>query len=129
MNSPYEQEIRYRLLKILSQDSYLTQREMSKRIGISLGKVNYCLSEFTKKGIIKIQRFKDSESKIQYIYLLTPKGLEEKARLTLNFFRRKVREYEEIKKQIRELAREVDNEGALKDISSEDVLEVLNGVS
>ena len=111
MNNAYEQEIRYRLLKILSAKSNLTQREMARRMGISLGKVNYCLSELAKKGFLKVNRFKESGSKIQYMYLLTPKGMEEKARITLDFLRRKVREYEEIKKQIRELHYELQQEG------------------
>ena len=111
MNNAYEQEIRYRLLKILSAKSNLTQREMARRMGISLGKVNYCLSELAKKGFLKVNRFKESGRKIQYMYLLTPKGMEEKARITLDFLRRKVREYEEIKKQIRELHYELQQEG------------------
>ena len=128
MNNPYEQEIRYRLLKILSRYSNLTQREMAKKMGISLGKVNYCLSELAKKGFIKINRFKGSKNKIHYFYILTPRGLEEKARITLSFLRRKIREYEEIKKQIKDLAREVEEE-RLVDISVDETLDVLKRVS
>ena len=83
MNNSYEQEIRYNLIKILSQEANLTQRDMAKKMGISLGKVNYCISELTKKGFIQINRFKVSDNKIRYFYLLTPRGVEEKARLTL----------------------------------------------
>jgi EPS-associated MarR family transcriptional regulator len=110
MNNPYEQEIRYRLLKILSREANLNQREMAKKMGISLGKVNYCLSELAKKGLIKVTRFKSAKNKIPYTYILTPHGLEEKARLTVSFLKRKILEYEEIKRQIRELSREVDKE-------------------
>jgi len=124
----YEHEIRYRLLKILSQDSSLTQREMSRRMGISLGNVNYCLTELAKKGFVKIHRFKDSSNKTKYIYLLTPRGVEEKARVTLSFLRRKLREYEEIKRQIQELSREIEGKET-EDIFSEEVLEALDGVS
>jgi len=109
MNS-VEQEIRYRLLKILSQESNLSQREMAKKMGISLGKVNYCLSELAKKGLIKVHRFKSARNKIPYTYILTPRGLEEKAVLTVRFLRRKIAEYEEIKSQIRELARDIEAE-------------------
>ena len=126
--NPYEQEIRYRLLKILSADPNLTQREMAKRMEISLGKVNYCLSELAKKGFIKIKRFRGSKKKILYFYVLTPRGMEEKARITLSFLRRKVFEYEKIKKQIRDLAREVEEEG-LVDISAEDRLDMMKAVS
>ena len=122
MNNDYEQEIRYRLLKILSQDANFTQREMAREMGISLGKINYCLSELARKGFIKINRFKDSKNKLQYLYHLTPSGLEAKAVLTLSFLRRKMSEYNEIKKQIRELAREVESTG-LVDIAKEETLE------
>jgi EPS-associated MarR family transcriptional regulator len=107
MNNRYEQEIRFRLLKVLSQDSNLSQRDMAKRMGISLGKVNYCLSELAKKGLIKVNRFKSAKNKIPYTYMLTPIGLEEKAKLTVTFLKRKLSEYEEIKRQIKELAGEV----------------------
>jgi EPS-associated MarR family transcriptional regulator len=110
MNKPYEQEIRYRLLKILSQESKLTQRDMAKEMGISLGKVNYCLSELAKRGLIDVIRFKSAKNKIPYTYVLTPRGMKEKARLTMNFLKRKVSEYEEIRRQIKELAQEVETD-------------------
>ena len=106
----YEQEIRYRLLKILAEEPRLGQREMAKRMGISLGKVNFCVSELAAKGWIKITRLKSARKKIPYIYMLTPKGLEEKGQLTVRFLRRKLAEYEEIKKQILELHNEVQQE-------------------
>ena len=111
MNHNYEQEIRYRLLKVLGQDPNLGQRDMAKRMGISLGKVNYCVSELASKGWIKIIRFKSAKNRIPYTYMLTPKGLEEKGHLTIGFLKRKLAEYEEIKKQIRELHYEVQQEG------------------
>ena len=111
MNHNYEQEIRYRLLKVLSQDPNLGQRDMAKTMGISLGKVNYCVSELASKGWIKITRFKSAKKKIPYTYMLTPKGLEEKGQLTLRFLKRKLSEYDEIKKQIRELHCEAQEEG------------------
>ena len=127
MNS-YEQGIRYRLLKILSEDSSLTQREMSRRMGISLGKLNYCLTELAKKGFVKIHRFKDSSNRTKYMYLLTPRGMEEKTRVAMNFLKSKVREYEEIKRQIKELSVEIEGKEG-EGIFSEEVLEVLDGVS
>lgn len=110
MNKSYEQEILYRLLKILSREFNLTQRDIAREMGISLGKVNYCLSELAKRGMIDVIRFKSAKNKIPYTYVLTPRGMKEKARLTLNFLKRKVAEYEEIKRQIRELAREVEED-------------------
>ena len=124
----YEQGIRYRLLKILSEDSSLTQREMSRRMGISLGKLNYCLTELAKKGFVKIHRFKDSSNRTKYMYLLTPRGMEEKTRVAMNFLKSKVREYEEIKRQIKELSVEIEGKEG-EGIFSEEVLEALDGVS
>ena len=111
MNHSYEQEIRYRLLKVLSQEPNLGQRDMAKRMGISLGKVNYCVSELASKGWIKITRFKSAKKKIPYTYMLTPKGLQEKGKLTIRFLKRKIEEYEEIKMQIRGLHCEVEEGG------------------
>ena len=128
MNNRYEQEIRYRLLKMLVQESNLTQRDMAKKMGISLGKVNCALSELAKKGLIKVIRFKSAKNKIPYTYILTPRGLEEKARLTVNFLRRKISEYEEIKRQISELAREVGEE-ELVDIPESEKFEVMRKFS
>jgi EPS-associated MarR family transcriptional regulator len=124
MNNPHEQEIRYRLLKILSQESTLTQRDMAKQMGISLGKVNYCLSELAKRGLIDVIRFKSAKNKIPYTYVLTPRGMKEKARLTINFLRRKVAEYEAIKRQIQELAQEVkaDNYNHISKTETKDVM-------
>ena len=110
MNHIYEQEIHYRLLKILAKEPQLGQREMAKKMGISLGKVNFCVSELAAKGWIKITRLKSARKKIPYIYMLTPKGLEEKGKLTIRFLKRKVSEYEEIKVQISEIYQEVKHE-------------------
>jgi len=118
MNKALDQEIRYRLLKILSENHNLTQREMAEIMGISLGKTNYCLSQLTKKGFIKVNRFRSSTAKKKYIYMLTPHGLEEKAKVTLRFLKRKVSEYEEIQRQIRELVHELGDD-KLVEISSQ----------
>ena len=82
-------------------------------MGISLGKVNYCLSDLAGKGLIKIQRFKSAKKKMPYAYVLTRNGLEAKARLTISFLKRKIQEYEHIKQQIKELTAEAEQEGAL----------------
>jgi len=111
MNPAYEQEIRYRLLKILAEEPKLRQLDMAKMMGISVGKVNYCISELSKKGLIKVKRFKSAKNKVPYTYILTPRGIEEKAILTVRFLKRKIEEYEEIKRQIRVLTREVEENG------------------
>ena len=106
VNKKIDREIRYRLLKLLSDNPKMTQRDLSAEMGISLGKINFCLSELTRKGLIKINRFKGAKKKTNYLYKLTPYGLEEKARITLSFLRQKQNEYEAIKRQIEELEKE-----------------------
>ena len=124
MNHLYEQEIRYKLLKLLASEANLSQREMARRMGISLGKTNYVLTELANKGIIKIKRFKSAVNKIPYTYMLTPEGLEEKAKITLTFLKRKLSEYEEIKRQIKEIAKEVEKNETI-DFPVTDALEAL----
>jgi len=103
-------ETHYRLLKILNQDPELSQRALAERIGISLGRVNYCLSELVAKGWVKVNRFKNNRNKVAYAYLLTPRGIEEKTRLTLHFLKLKAEEYELIRQQIKELHQELEKE-------------------
>ena len=110
MNKPLEQDIRYRLFKILSDNPDITQREIAQRMGISLGKTNYCVSEFVRKGFLKMHRFGQSKTKFGYIYILTPSGMEEKATLAVRFLKRKLQEYEQIKQQIQELSKDIDSE-------------------
>jgi EPS-associated MarR family transcriptional regulator len=114
VNEKIDREIRYRLLKILSENPRMTQRDLSAEMGISLGKINFCLSELTRKGLIKINRFKGAKKKTNYLYKLTPDGLEEKARVTMSFLRQKQQEYEEIKRQIKELEKEAETAPTLK---------------
>ena len=97
----------YQILKSLEQDSNYTQRQLSKDLDLSLGKVNYCLKSIIEKGFVKIDNFKNSKNKSQYSYLLTPKGVEEKARLTMDFIKIKTREYEQLKDEIETLKTEV----------------------
>ena len=96
-------DIRLDLLRKLESSPECTQRELSREIGVSLGKVNYCIKKLTEKGLIKITNFKQSPNKMSYSYILTPKGIEEKVRLTFSFLKRKIIEYEILKKEINEL--------------------------
>jgi len=123
-NGIVEQEIRYKILKILAGDPSLSQRAMAGRMGISLGKTNYVLTELANKGIIKIKRFKSARNKIPYTYKLTPYGLEEQAKITLKFLKRKLSEYEEIKCQIKEIAKEVEKDDSI-DFSASDLIQKL----
>ncbi len=104
-------DVRYRLLKLIEQESRLSQRELASRLGLSLGKTNYCLRAFAEKGWIKINNFRRSDNKLAYAYLLTPRGIAEKARVTAQFFRRVEAEYLALKAEI-ERHKKADDEAA-----------------
>ena len=87
------------LIKIKKNPDY-SQRKLAEELGFSLGKLNYCLNALKLKGLIKIKNFKKNPNKINYFYVLTPKGIAKKASLTLNFMKRKMMEYEELKKEL-----------------------------
>lgn len=97
------QDIRLDLLRRLESNSHYTQRELSSEMGVSLGKVNYCMKKLTQKGLIKLSNFTHNPNKMGYAYLLTPSGIEEKSRLTFSFLKRKTIEYEILKKELNEL--------------------------
>ena len=88
------------LRKIKNKPNY-SQRQMAKELGLSLGKLNYCLRALINKGLIKINNFKTNKNKIRYVYILTPKGISTKTKLTINFMKRKMKEYDELKKEIK----------------------------
>jgi EPS-associated MarR family transcriptional regulator len=96
-----------KLLREIEQTSETTQRELSSSLGISLGKVNFLLKALIHKGHIKVDNFKKSNNKSAYLYYLTPKGAEEKARITYRFLWRKMKEYEDLEQEIRRLEQEV----------------------
>ena len=104
MNDAKDNEISLNLLKLLKNNPELTQRQMNKEMGVSLGKINYYISELVKEGLIKIEKFKKTEKKSRYLYRLTPEGLEEIARLTLSFLSIRMNEYNRIKKEIKHLS-------------------------
>jgi len=101
------QEIHLKVLRHLENDPEITQRELAKKLGISLGKANYCLKALIDKGLVKTGNFKNSNNKVSYLYLLTPKGIEEKSRITIHFLKRKINEYEELRREIDELQQEI----------------------
>ena len=91
----------FEILRKLEKNPILTQREIAKELNFSLGKINYCLQELKKMGLIKISNFSKSKNKIKYIYVLTPKGIAEKSKITLRFLKEKMKEYEDLKKEIK----------------------------
>ncbi len=99
-------EFRYKILKRLEADPDVSQRALAGELGISLGRVNYCLQALVEKGLVKANNFRTSRNKAGYVYLLTPKGIEEKAKLTVEFLKIKLVEHEELKREIASLQRE-----------------------
>jgi EPS-associated MarR family transcriptional regulator len=107
-NKPHmNEETSYKLFNLVEQQPNISQRELAKEMGISLGKTNYCLKGLMVKGWVKAQNFKNSNNKIAYAYVLTPRGLREKAKITARFLKRKVSEYEILKNEIEQLQQEV----------------------
>jgi EPS-associated MarR family transcriptional regulator len=103
-------EVRYKLLKLLEPNPALSQREVARELGISLGKVNYCLKALVAKGWIKAANFKNSRNKRAYMYLLTPRGIEEKARVTSEFLRCKLQEHKALTAEIHQIRDEVERD-------------------
>tara|TARA_B100001027_G_C16118310_1_gene263676 strand:- start:65 stop:370 length:306 start_codon:yes stop_codon:yes gene_type:complete len=94
------EENKFQILRKIENKNNFTQRELSKKVGFSLGKLNYCLKKLKDHGLIKVKRFKNSKNKIGYIYLLTPRGINQRTKLTLNYMKLKMKEYDELKKEL-----------------------------
>ena len=103
----HQTELHYQLLQAIKANPNASQRQLAKEVGISLGKANYCLKSLIEKGWVKAGNFKRSKNKLGYLYLLTPEGVEEKAKLTQSFLERKVAEYEQLENEIEQLRQQV----------------------
>ena len=103
-------ETRYELIRLLETNPEMSQRDVARKLGISLGKTNYCLRALIHKGWIKAANFKNSRNRVAYMYKLTPSGIEEKAKLTLQYLQIKVREYETLRIEIERLRSEAERE-------------------
>ena len=102
-----ESEEVLRLLQEIKKTPEMTQRELSSRLDISLGKVNFLIRALIDKGFIKANNFKNAKNKYAYLYLLTPRGIEEKTKITGRFLKRKIKEYKQMEEEIRQLKKEV----------------------
>ena len=91
----------FNVLRKIKSKPNSSQRELASELGFSLGKLNYCLKALQNKGLVKIENFKKNPHKINYFYVLTPAGIAEKTKLTLNFMKRKMKEYDELKKELK----------------------------
>ena len=103
-------ETHLKVLRCIEDNPEITQRELAEELGVSLGKVNYCLKALIGRGWVKANNFKNSNNKAAYAYLLTPSGIESKAQITMRFLKRKISEYESLKSEIEMLRREVESQ-------------------
>ena len=93
------------ILRRIYKNPTQSQREMANQLGFSLGKLNYCIKKLREKGLIKINNFRKSDNKFKYMYILTPKGVNEKTKITINFMKQKMKEYEELKRELKKTKR------------------------
>ena len=105
-------EIRLRILRELESDPGISQRQLARVLGVSLGKTNYCLRALVDKGLVKVENFRRSGNKLAYAYQLTPRGISDKARMTRNYLQLKLREYKVLQSEIERLRREVSAPGS-----------------
>ncbi len=103
-----QEDMRYRLLRLLDENPEMSQRQLAESAGVSLGAVNYCLQALIDKGMVKLGNFTASDDKRRYAYILTPKGIREKTTLTARFLKRKMAEYEALKAEIDTLQKELE---------------------
>lgn len=99
-------EYRYKILKILETNPEISQRDLARALGVSLGRVNFCLKALIEKGLLKAANFRNSQNKLAYMYLLTPSGIEEKSQMTARFLKIKLQEYAALEQEIAELREE-----------------------
>jgi|TARA_B100001093_G_scaffold498827_1_gene547406 EPS-associated MarR family transcriptional regulator len=96
------QQDHFEVLRRVQKNPNSSQRELAEELGFSLGKLNYCLKALQKKGLVKLENFRKKQDKISYLqYIITPKGIAERTKLTINFMRRKLKEYDELKKELK----------------------------
>ena len=110
LDSSFREDARFRILSLLRESPELSQRQIARQLGISLGGVNYCLKGLIEKGQVKIENVCKSDNKLKYVYLLTPDGVVEKASLTKRFLTRRMREYDALKAEIAALEDELGKE-------------------
>ena len=102
--------MRYKVMRLFAANPKLSQRDAARELGISVGKVNYCVQALIRKGWIKATRFKNSSNKAAYMYFLTPRGIEEKTGLTIRFLQIRMREYESLRAEIEQIRRETEQQ-------------------
>jgi EPS-associated MarR family transcriptional regulator len=101
MNKNKNQENEFQLLRQINRQPKVSQRQLAKNLGMSLGKLNYCIKALKEKGFLKISNFRNNPNKMNYLYVLTPKGISEKSKMTINFMQMKMQEYDELKSELK----------------------------
>ena len=104
----HREDLRYRVLRLLEANPYMSHREIARALGGSTGAVNYCINALIERGMVKVSNFRSNDNKLRYAYIITPAGLNEKARLTVSFLRRKLREYYKLQLEISQILGEAD---------------------
>ncbi len=105
----FQEEIQFEVLRRLHTTPHVSQRALAKDLGVGLGTINFCFQALVEKGLVKMQNFSQSTNKLRYAYLLTPAGMAEKSKLTAEFLRRKVAEYETLQAEIETLKAEINS--------------------
>ena len=100
-NNMLDDQDHFNVLREIDKSTKPTQRQLADKLGFSLGKLNYCIKALKKKGLVKISNFEKNPNKLKYIYILTPRGISQKTRLTINFMKAKMKEYENLKKELK----------------------------
>lgn len=106
-NNEFQEELKLRIMRVLEENPNATQRDIARKLNVSLGGVNYCIKALVDRGWVKLNRFAKSERKMGYAYILTPQGISEKTRITARFLERKMAEYESLQQEIEQLRAEV----------------------
>ena len=101
---PNDQD-QFNVLRKIDSFSKLTQRQLANKLGFSLGKLNYCIKALKKKGLVKIHNFEKNPNKLKYMYILTPRGISQKTKTTISFMKRKIKEYDDLKKELKDTKR------------------------
>ena len=108
MNKKTDNQDHFDVMRQIQKQPKTSQRDMAEDLGFSLGKLNYCLKSLQQKGLVKIKNFQKNKNKLNYIYVLTPKGIAQKTKLTINFMKRKMQEYDQLKKELEKEKQDVD---------------------
>jgi EPS-associated MarR family transcriptional regulator len=103
-------EIHYKVMRLVEANPHMSQRQLAGELGVSVGKANYCLRALVRAGLIKVRNFRNSSNKAAYMYLVTPRGIREKARLAVRFLGIKVREYEQLRAEIEQIRQEAQHD-------------------